>query len=459
MGQQQSTSAPAPAAAPARAPTSTPASARGPAAPPEISLAAALFGFPAAAGFYVPTKEGIPEPWRGDFIARYADAAVLLRLFQSCRTGRDWVMEAARTARLTLHMTAQQVQSCGWFRQLTAAQAALTTRGGHATALTVYCDLDYDQLPHSTEQAAGQCLIGFLVESGKYVSELSLHYVYRPYDDPYAPEFQRALVQRAAAGLSNITSLQVLHCDTRLPPPEQLPQLRKLTSTCTSESKDYYRRVRAYIPTLTHLTCDHHDYSAIPTYAVMDMLRPQSSLSHTLTQLSGNIELNTVLLGLILDRLPTLRRLDVKEVLVASDRHAAREWGVEHIQMGVFGAHSQANIDRRLLNTLTRLPQFTGDRTCFEVPGCMDLRFETAQVREPGNARMCVQRWHPVPARRCACASPRVYTQHLQLAEKSNRGRACVADMTAQLVLTDPVCHLLWFPGTAGFCPTCTGPP
>ncbi len=87
MAQQQPASAPAPAAAPARAPAKAPAAA--PAPPPEISLAAALFGFPAAAGFYVPTKEGVPEPWRRDFIARYADAAVLLGLFQSCRTGRD----------------------------------------------------------------------------------------------------------------------------------------------------------------------------------------------------------------------------------------------------------------------------------------------------------------------------------------------------------------------------------
>ncbi len=50
----------------------------------EFSLAAHLFGFPAADNCYSPQEEP-PGPWLDEFAANHADSDVFLGLFSSCR--------------------------------------------------------------------------------------------------------------------------------------------------------------------------------------------------------------------------------------------------------------------------------------------------------------------------------------------------------------------------------------
>lgn len=275
-------------------------------------------------------------------------------------------------------MTAQQVQNCGWFRTLTAAEAALATRGGDATALTVRCDVDKKDATQSMIKAAGWCLLMFLIESGVRIRELSMDYHWRD-----ASGLSEKLLSQAAAGLaSSLVSLRLDGYNMRLPPPEQLPQLRELLFHIRQEDEQLYGEIQAHIPTLTSLQFFLVDEPAYVTEVLAGILQPPHSLSHTLTELTGDILLTTELVSLILDRLPALRRLGVHSVAV-SDLHVGRQWAVEGLSVQFSipdGYDSSENIDLSSLHTLTLLPQSTAERLCVEAPGCMYLCFKDAQV-------------------------------------------------------------------------------
>ncbi len=100
----------------------------------ELSLVAALFGWPHADGFDSPDQQA-PDSWRRDFLAM-ADAGVWLGLFRSCRSGRDLALSTAPRARLLLN-TSKPHAAATWLQRLSSSKLCLSVRGDLPTQFWV----------------------------------------------------------------------------------------------------------------------------------------------------------------------------------------------------------------------------------------------------------------------------------------------------------------------------------
>ncbi len=104
----------------------------------ELSLAAALFGWPHAEGFFSP-EQLAPDSWRRVFLA-LADAGVWLGLFRSCRSGRDLALLTAPKAHLHINASKSAKSKPGaatWKQRLGFTKQCLGIRGDLPTHLEI----------------------------------------------------------------------------------------------------------------------------------------------------------------------------------------------------------------------------------------------------------------------------------------------------------------------------------
>lgn len=101
----------------------------------EFSLAAALFGWPAADGFHSPDQQ-VPEAWLLALTEQHSDADVWVGVFRSCRSGRDLALRTAPKARLRLD-TSIGSEPTAWLQRLHVLKQSLETRGRLPTSLQV----------------------------------------------------------------------------------------------------------------------------------------------------------------------------------------------------------------------------------------------------------------------------------------------------------------------------------
>ncbi len=127
-----------------------------------ISLAAALFGFPAAPGRSTPQLQA-PDSWLELFTSEHADAGVFLGIFTSCRAGRDWALATAPQLNVTLDYTAAP-SLAGWMRQLGAVQAYVRTRSAQPDLAPASLTVIRDETANSNTAVA--MLLGALHQAG-----------------------------------------------------------------------------------------------------------------------------------------------------------------------------------------------------------------------------------------------------------------------------------------------------
>ncbi len=393
--QQQADAAEASDANPAR----VPAPADAPAPPPQLSLVAALLDCPTVDGSYAPTS-GLPDAWLLAF-ERHADAAVLLGLFQSCCAGWALALKAADTARLTIQLTEQQMQGDAWLRQLAAAQSALHKRGALPTQVTVSTDIRDRKCSKDSVAgaAAAQHLVRLLTEAGQHISTLTLQ-IARGHNQP---AFFGQLLQRAAAGLSNLTTLHIAGTFSVMPNPAQLPQLRAVHVTLPDaggfaqpSEPDFasalHSSLRAHLPTLTTLGYKGHD----PVFGALwlaSLLRSAKAHSRSLTELITNLDLDKELLGLITKRLPELKRLTVSGVQIGPPQ-AGKQWGLQ--RLCIEPLYGEREIGMHTLVSLLCLPQSSAGRVCVESSCDIVVDVTVIRVSLRGTQHTCTPVQHTV---------------------------------------------------------------
>ncbi len=147
-----------------------------------ISLAAAVFDFPAAPGHSTP-QQNVPDSWLELFTSQYADAGVFLGIFTSCRAGRDWALRTAPQIRVTLNFKAAP-SLAGRMRQATAALDILRTRSTQCGLAPARLTVIRDDTANSDTAVA--MLLGSLWQTGagRGIGALSLE-TSRPSDEEF----------------------------------------------------------------------------------------------------------------------------------------------------------------------------------------------------------------------------------------------------------------------------------
>lgn len=298
----------------------------------KFTLAAALFGWPAAEGNTAPDQLA-PDSWLVQFRDQHAtpDPAVLSGIFCSCAAGRDWVSEAARKVGLTLNTTAEHPADT-WPSRIDTLQQTLNKRAASPTQLSVICN---DAPP----SCAACALVPTLLSCGDIAfTELSVKHQNR------SPSAQlvaiASLLQPVAPALAlapHLTTLSLDPCTIPLPPPPHLPKLQQLSIRLAgsyvwepNRLDSIFRSIAPYLAQLHTLKIDMargtEEFRPIPWPA----LAP-STPTHTLTTLEHNSWLRDGLITFTVDHCPALRTLRGACGMMFDGGFGDREWGVEEV--------------------------------------------------------------------------------------------------------------------------------
>ncbi len=140
--------------------------------PQRISLAAAVFDFPAPPGHSTP-QQNVPDSWLELFISEHADAGVFLGVFTSCRAGRAWALRTAPQLQVALDCT-----STGGFasqqRMLQAVWAALRTRSTQPGLARASVTVKLEDTPESA--IAAGVLLGSLPQAEPNLGALTIEW-------------------------------------------------------------------------------------------------------------------------------------------------------------------------------------------------------------------------------------------------------------------------------------------
>ncbi len=272
------------------------------------------------------------------FMTGHAQGIKYGGLLRTCRAGRDWVLTTAPHVSLQLQRPNNPSHTHAWDTQLKTVKQALITRGKQSTALAVHfavweCVL-WDQLSlhdiaetktdTTTAVTTADSLVSLILEYGECITELALLSDYYNQSPHIA-----TLLQRAAPGLSSLTTLDLSECACVLPPPSQLPSLKHLSVTVRKGDASFHDSVAAILPQLTALCYRVHSRA----WDVAAMLRNSPGPLLGLDQLVVT-ELSDALVGAVLDLCPNLARIETKRLCVWSEQHRDREWRVRELVVG-----------------------------------------------------------------------------------------------------------------------------
>ncbi len=302
-------------------------------------LAAVLFDCQLTRQYSKPHQHA-PETWRTAFAAQ-AGAITLHNLFGVSRGARDVVLQSAPRITLRLDLTGSGDIDVG-VRQLEGVVQRLHTRGTLPVALRVQC------LNSPVSSTLTALLPPALQGAGAGVTEMTLEYTDGPLDgaldgaavDQRVAEF---FLQRTAAVLPNLRSLNLQHWYCTLPPPHLVPRLTQLSITGEHRLQGEpaiaaHRSVALLLPQLSSFT---YEGGAWPNPASGQegrnaLVFTPASTTHTLTRLVTSDSLTDELLGLLLQHAPALRELCVREsALTTSHRGSTWELQQLHIETGL----------------------------------------------------------------------------------------------------------------------------
>ncbi len=277
-----------------------------------------------------------PGAWLQHFASEHADADVWRGLLLSCKAGRGWVLQTARSARLTLDCTFTQPE-------LRRVAPSLRARGTAPTTLVVQCGERSSPQMVCLEQRARACLAALpehLAGCGSGITELRIEIA-------EVPVSVSSFLHNVAPHLSNLTALHLDISPFPLPHPSLFPSLTRLTfgaellngrweEGLKAEYAALCSSVAAYMGQLTHLHYRHRAASREP----WPVLFTPTTITHTLTSLESSEYLTAELVGLLLDHTPQLQRLAVpgiKRFFEEPDAYRERQWRVQHLCVSLTG--------------------------------------------------------------------------------------------------------------------------
>ncbi len=316
---------------------------------PQIALAAALFGFPAAEGFFAP-DERAPQSWELSFATQAGAGPMFLGLFQSSRGGRDWSLASAPRVEWSFDCSTPRSKRA-LAGQLAAVKQCLTVRGGRPTAVKLHCDAS------SATAAALWALPAGLGGAGTGVSELTV------IATDQAPSISVAEFVGAALPdvFPNVTTFTLVGYACPLPAPAHGPAptlLLRLTAVVVAchnilteyELQLFLISLAPYLPQLhsLHLSANRE--------IEWGWLFSPGSTSQTLQRLSTSGILTDNLLSLLLTHAPALRQLSVGGLDADIWDYSGQRWGVEQLDIGREGGYEEA-----WLETIMCLPQSTAE--------------------------------------------------------------------------------------------------
>ncbi len=289
---------------------------------PRISLAAALFGFSAAAGYAEPyTCE--TGPWLSHFVRKHADGAVYAGLFPTCRGGRDWSLQFAPTATFTLDTT-ERLQPDAWLARVLRRRDALIARGSLPTRLVIRGT----DSQHS--RAAMTVVLAQFQGHTAAISDITLqsamvNMVCTAFSD---------LLPLVAQVIPHLTTLTLSPAIPTLPPTNAFPQLTSINVSLRGAPaavvNDCLRSCASYLPQITSLSIDDYAGGGEPHWS---LLFNPASTSNTLTTFTTSKDLTNTLVRLLVQHAPVLERLRVPRVRLNGD-HSDRTWAVRALCLG-----------------------------------------------------------------------------------------------------------------------------
>ncbi len=311
----------------------------------KFSLAAALFGWPAAPGHSAPSQE-VPDAWLLLFGKQHAttDPAVLSGIFTACPAGRDWVLESAPKVTLSIDTTDDRFPTV-WLQRCSKLREALTRRGSRPVHLAVMCKDHELGSPHNLAECLmlpSLCFDG----AGRAITHLS---VTDERSTPYPLHITAPLLVNIAAQTigSQLTSLTLHPCPQPLPLPQSLPSLQHLDVRLMSGydyietiREDIYRSVGSHIPHLTSLTLDDSEYEYPTPWGVMF---EAECVTNTLTTLTTDRCLTDELVEFLFEFAPNMARLSVRDISIIDDLGGC-EWGVREIEIKCWDDSDTASV-------------------------------------------------------------------------------------------------------------------
>ncbi len=262
-------------------------------------------------------------------MSQHPDKGLYRDVSKVSRAGRDWTLQSAAGARLTLRPP-QQGQPLGpWCAQLIAIRRDLIVRGELPTSVTVWCD-------RHTQGAAFDLIPALLEGAGVGVTELSL--------TPSAGCFGRgirdadasvltAFLQRCALAFPNLQSLAVAAELCVLPHPHHFPKLQQLALTIqppadSPDASDHSDRALQALQQSLMLYAQHSPGHK----AIVALPAAPPPTTSPLTSLTISHALTAVLLDLLLTHAPALKHLSAGKLQLPVS-FADRVWGVERLNL------------------------------------------------------------------------------------------------------------------------------
>ncbi len=246
----------------------------------------------------------VPTDWRGLFIRQYTDAGVYSGLLPVSRTTRDWVLQTAPEATMSLPVPAPSAQ-------LAAVSQALATRGDRPTSLRVSCQ-------DGLLDAAAPLLAGL---SGSSIQALQV--MPEQYADPPSATALTTFLQHAGSALPALASLH-LDLPCILPPPEHLPQITHLHVTL--DALDPTARaitITPYLTQLTSLSVAEPNIQYRPWPDIFTQKAPK------LRDLSTSGPIQNGLISRLIDHAPRLKTLQARRLDLRGPR--VEKWAVESV--------------------------------------------------------------------------------------------------------------------------------
>ncbi len=184
-----------------------------------ISLATALWGFPAAPGCASQDAHA-PDSWQRAFATQPEAGPAILGLFRSSKAGRDWALVTAPSATLRIDCRTRRKREA-LVAQLAAAKQCLAVRGGRRTSVELQCD--DGNMTHAVLQALLHSFRG--TGAGTGVCELTILAT----DEMYGDSVEWFIYNAVPVLFPNLTTLTLRGCAYPLPPPAKLPRLSTQT--------------------------------------------------------------------------------------------------------------------------------------------------------------------------------------------------------------------------------------
>ncbi len=238
-------------------------------------------------------------------------------LFSASRVARDFVLQAALNAELSLSLSSGTAQA-EWERQLNSAAECLRKRGvGLPTTLRL-------QVKDSTISAA--CLAALApalqeANAGAGVTALALSWGSCQVGAAY-----NELLGSTLAALPNLRSLSLDRCMGPLDP-QLLPHLTELNVVGEdTDSNAFYVSVGKLVTQLTALGYEGFEHEVRPPW--QHIFTPTTT-TRTLTSLTVS-QLDDTLLPLLLIHAPALQHIDV-EFLNIYQSYRDQQWGVKRV--------------------------------------------------------------------------------------------------------------------------------